>query len=135
MRVSYVVVLRAPRGERTLSLSLPRHAIGEKPCRVKTDSFGADITKFKWLWRKATAPAIAMTFESSADRDQAMGIVQGWELDEASSGFRVKQYQRAHAQNTIWSMEHDGRANLHELKSLLLYWLPSLSYNPCYRLV
>lgn len=99
-----------------------------------TQGFGPDVAKFNWFHdSSAMMPAIAVTFRSADERDDARWIMQAWDLEHAGPHVYVKAYRHAEDRNTLWSVMF-GKANLHNLKTLVTEMLPSPSRIPSYRL-
>lgn len=92
------------------------------------------VLKFKW-WRHSggTVPAVAITFQTTRDRDAAVTIMEGWYGDEAWPQVETSTYEAARNKNTIWSIGLRTTTE-QKLQGLISALLPTQSYRPTYQL-
>ncbi|KAL8720846.1 MAG: hypothetical protein Q9225_002363 [Loekoesia sp. 1 TL-2023] len=66
---------------------------------------GPDIAKFNWFHESsAMMPAIAVTFRSADECDDARWIMQAWDLEHTGPHVYIKDYRHAENRNTLWSV-------------------------------
>lgn len=124
---------------RTLHVSFNDHAWSEGSHSSHlhiVHSSASKVARFGWSRQAgAPSPSLAITFNSTSERDTAKTILEAADLEHGKKQFEISVYQRATNDNTIWAVAFESKhQNLHELYYVLREMLPCESYVPVYRL-